>query len=146
MVQEVVVVHVDEELSGSRVRIARTSHGDRVLVVLQAVLSFVFDRFMGFFFFQARQEATALNHEAFDDAMENHAVIEAFTNITFKVSTGSGGVVVIEFDIDNAFVGCQTNHGVVSFNLSKEKKSLSFLLAKELGWCLSLVTHPSPLP
>ena len=58
MVEEVIVGHVDEELSRCRVRILRTSHGDRVLVVFQTVGSFVFDRGIeGFCFmpFQSRR-------------------------------------------------------------------------------------------
>jgi hypothetical protein len=53
VVQEAVVHGVDEELGGCAVRIAGASHGNGVLVVLQAVLGFVLDGSSGFLLLHA---------------------------------------------------------------------------------------------
>ena len=55
--------------------------------------------------------SAALNHEAFDDAMEDYAVVEAVFDVLFEIFGGNGGFVEIEFDFDVAFVGVQDNHG-----------------------------------
>ena len=77
MVQEVVVHHVDEELGCSAVRVAGASHGDAVLIVLQAVLAFVFDGVVGGLLLHVSSEAATLDHEVLDHAVKDRAVVKA---------------------------------------------------------------------
>ena len=69
------------------------------------------NRIAGFFFVHVFIHAAALNHEAFDDAVEDYAVVEAVFNVLLEVFSSNGGFVEIEFDFDVAFVGVQDNHG-----------------------------------
>ncbi|SKN89649.1 Uncharacterised protein [Mycobacteroides abscessus subsp. massiliense] len=110
-VQESVVGSVDEELRAGRVGIGSTRHGDGVFLVRQTVGRFVLNRIAGFFFVHVFIHAAALNHEAFNDAVEDYAVVEAVFNVLLEVFSSNGGFVEIEFDFDVAFVGVQDNHG-----------------------------------
>ena len=114
VVQEVVVDDVDEELGRRGVRGGRTGHGDGVLVVLETVGGFVFDRGAGGLLLHASFEAAALDHEALDDAMEDRAVVEAVADVLFEVGGTLGSVFVIELDVDHALVGRKANHCLVS--------------------------------
>src|SRR5690606_7132009 len=80
-VQEVIVGDVDEELCGSRVWVAGARHGQRVAVVLQAVIGFVLNGSLGGFLFHVGIETAALNHEVVDDTMEDCAVVKAIVDI-----------------------------------------------------------------
>ena len=116
MVEEVIVGHVDEELSRCRVRILRTSHGDRVLVVFQTVGSFVFDRGIGGLLLHAFFKAAALNHEAADNAVEDRAVVKARLHIVFKVGAGNGSVFRVEFNINDAEICGEADHEICCSN------------------------------
>ena len=110
MIQEIIVGYVDEELTRSRVRIVGASHRDRVLVVLEAVVGFVFNRSLGFLLLQTGFKAAALNHEAADDAVENRAVVKTRANVLQKIFTGLRCSCFIEFDVKDALVGRKANH------------------------------------
>ena len=110
MVEEVVVHHVDEELRRGGVRIHRAGHGDRVAVVFETVGGLVLDRRVRFLLVHAGEEAAALDHEARDDAVEDHAVVEAFLDVGFKIGGRERGAFVVELDVDDAHVGGEANH------------------------------------
>ena len=69
------------------------------------------NRIAGFFFVHVFIHAAALNHEAFDDTVEDYAVVEAVLNVLLEVFSSNGGFVEIQFDFDVAFIGVQDNHG-----------------------------------
>src|SRR5690606_20180717 len=104
-VQEIVVSHVDEELCRSRMRITGASHCNGVAVVLEPVIGFVFDSLMSGFLLHARFESAALDHEIFNDPMEDGAVIEAFFYVSQKVFDGFWGFLGIELDDHVAHAG-----------------------------------------
>lgn len=110
VVEEVVVHHVDEELRRGGVRIHRAGHGDRVAVVLETVGGLVLDRRVRFLLVHAREEAAALDHEARDDAVEDHAVVETFLHVGFEVGGRERGAFMVELDVDDAHVGGEANH------------------------------------
>ena len=91
-------------------RIHRAGHGDRVAVVLKTVGGLVLDRRVRFLLVHAREEAAALDHEARDDAVEDHAVVEALANVGFKVGGRERGAFMVELDVDDAHVGGEANH------------------------------------
>ena len=74
MVEKGVIRHVEEELAGGAVFIRRTRHGNRAALVQQAVVRFVLDRVVRRLLLHPRLEAAALDHEALDDAVEDHAL------------------------------------------------------------------------
>lgn len=110
VVEEVVVHHVDEELRRGGVRIHRAGHGDRVAVVLKTVGGLVLDRRVRFLLVHAREETAALDHEARDDAVEDLAVVKAFSDIGFEVGGRERGAFMVELDVDDAHVGGEANH------------------------------------
>ena len=110
-VQEGVVGGVDEELRAGGMRVGSARHGDGVFLVGQAVGRFVLNRIACFFFGHVLVHTATLNHEAFDDAVEDYAVVEAVFNVLLEVFSSNGGFVEIEFDFDVTFVGVQDNHG-----------------------------------
>src|SRR6478672_3976239 len=105
VIEEAVVLHIDEELRrrGMRVRCAR--HRDTVRLVLQSVLRFVFDRFIGWFLLHAGFEAAALDHEAVDDAMEDRAVVVAGAHVVQKILDRFRRFFRIEIEFERAVVG-----------------------------------------
>lgn len=115
VVEEVIVNGVDEELSRGGMGIRRTGHGNGVLVVLQTVRCFVFDRIVRGLLVHTHFETAALDHETLDDAVEDRAVVEAFANVLFEVGGRLRGVFMVEFDVDDTVIGSKTNH--VFFNL-----------------------------
>lgn len=72
-VQHIVIHHVDKKLGCGAVGVAGASHRDSATVVFEAIVTLVDDAFTRFFFddvFTFKFEATALDHEAIDDAMK----------------------------------------------------------------------------
>ena len=57
-------------------------------------------------------EATALDHEAVDDAMEDRAVVEAVLHVLQEVLDGHWRLVGVKFDDDGAQAGLQFDHRV----------------------------------
>ena len=110
VIQEIIVGYVDEELTRSRVRIVGARRRDRVLVGLEAVVGFVFNRSLGFLLLQTGFNAAALTHEAADDAVENRAVVKTRANVLQKIFTGLRCSCFIEFDVKDALVGRKANH------------------------------------
>lgn len=109
-VQEVVVVHVDEELGAGGVRLHGAGHGDGADLVGQTVGRLVLDGSAGFFLFKARGIAAALDHEAVDDAVEDGVVVVTVTAVLQEVGHGLRGFFRVQGQGDVAVVGVQSNH------------------------------------
>ena len=60
-----------------------------------------------FFLFHAGFEATALNHEAVDDPMENGVVVKTGADIRQEVVDGFRCVGRVQFNLDRAEIGMQ---------------------------------------
>jgi hypothetical protein len=106
VVEEAVVSHVDEELRGSRMRLHGAGHGDGVLVVGKAVVSFVLDAWaLVFLFFHAWLETAALDHEVTDDAVENGVFVVTGFNVFDEVGHGDRGFLGVQFEDDVTVVG-----------------------------------------
>ena len=97
-VQEIVVAHVDEELSRRRMRVGRARHRHGIGVVLQAVAGFVADRLACGFLLHAGLKPAALDHESIDHTVEHGIVIEAVGCVLQEVLDGVGRLFVVEFD------------------------------------------------
>lgn len=117
-VEEVVVVHVDEELGAGRVRLHGAGHGDGADLVGQAVGRFVLDGGAGVFLFEARGIATALDHEAVDDAVEDGVVVVTVTAVLQEVGHGFRGFFSVQGEGDVAVIGVQSDHDM-SFHLMR---------------------------
>src|SRR5438552_3469827 len=63
VVEEAVVLDVDEELARSRMRFGSPRHGDRIALVLDAVVGFVLDGTPDRFLSHSRLESAALDPE-----------------------------------------------------------------------------------
>src|SRR3989441_6686896 len=76
VVEETVVLDVDEELARCRMRFGSPRHGDRIALVLDAVVGFVLDETPDRFLSHSRLESAALDHETVDDAMKHGIGVE----------------------------------------------------------------------
>lgn len=124
-VEEEVVFGIDKELAGSAIRYARPGHGDGILDVAQAVGRFVFDRRSGRFLLHIRGETAPLNHEAFDNAMEDGAVVVSISSILQKILDCGRSRCAVEFQRDIPMGRFQNNrHDAV---LSEEKREMEIL-------------------
>lgn len=120
-VEEVVVVHVDEELGAGRVRLHGAGHGDGADLVGQAIGRFVLDGSAGVFLFKARGIAAALDHEAVDDAVEDGVVVVTVTAVLQEVGHGFRGFFSVQGEGDVAVIGVQSDHDM-SFHLVRTTK------------------------
>ncbi|MOA18931.1 hypothetical protein D3C78_1392770 [compost metagenome] len=111
MVEEVVVGGVDEELGRGGVRLHGAGHGDAVLGVLQAVVSFVLDAGAGFLLAHARLEAAALDHETLDHTVEHGAIVVTVLDVLNEVFRGERRFLGVQLQDDNAVVGGQFDFG-----------------------------------
>src|SRR6266481_2800942 len=85
VVQKIVVDDAEKELAGRRMGIAGAGHAERAARVSQAVLRFVFDRGSPHLLGHAGSEASALDNEVVDHAMENRPVVETLPAVLEKV-------------------------------------------------------------
>src|SRR5690606_15494940 len=63
VIEEIVVLHIDEKLSGRTVRLHGSRHGNGAGLVLEAVVRLVLDTAAGGLLAHVRGHAAALNHE-----------------------------------------------------------------------------------
>jgi hypothetical protein len=110
VVQEVVVVHVDEELRGRRMRVVGARHRDRAVLVLQTVVRFVGDRLGRRLLLHAGFEAAALDHEAVDHAVKHRVVVVAGLHVVQEVLDRLRCLFGVQFEFDDAVVRMQFNH------------------------------------
>ena len=118
IVEEAVVGNVDEELGAGRVRVGGARHGDAADGVLEAVRGLVFDRRARGLLLHAGLEAAALDHEAFDDAVEDGVVVVAGFDVGNEVLDGLRRLLGIEFEGDDAVVGVQLDHVEIPYLVS----------------------------
>ena len=111
-VQKRIVGGVDEKLAGSGIRIAGTRHGDGADSVLQSVVGFVANGFVGGFLYHIGCESAALNHEAVDDAVEDGVVVKAFAGVADEVGDGFGRFGFVERQADIAHIGFDNGVGL----------------------------------
>lgn len=100
MVQERIIDVIDEELAGGTVNLGSARHSDRSPLVLQAIGGFVLDRRLGGLFLEIGGETAALDHEAFDDPMENGPVVESIIDVGKEIPDGDRRFVGEELDGD----------------------------------------------
>ena len=110
-VEHGVVLHVDEELRGGRVGVARARHGDGVGVVLEAVVGFKRNGRLGGLLHHVGSEAAALDHEAVDHAVEHRAVVVLVVHVGEEVLHRLGSLGRVELHHDVAQGGGQLDLG-----------------------------------
>ncbi len=76
-IEKIVIRGVDEKLGCGRMGTVCPGHGNGVFFVLQPVFAFVFNGSAGFFGLHVRREASPLDHEAFNDPVEDGAFVKA---------------------------------------------------------------------
>ena len=97
----------------------RAYHGDGVNIVFQAVVGFVLDFAGCGLLLHASGKATALNHEARNDAVKYGAVVMLFFDVFQKVGHGNGGFFCVELKRDGAeFGNVQGNFGCAHVSVS----------------------------
>src|SRR5882672_7095923 len=106
---------VDEKLARGRMRFGSPGHGDRVALVLEAVIGFVLDEAPDRFLSHSRLESAALDHETVDDAVKHGVGIEARFDILEKILDRFGCASGIELERDDAEVGLKLDHGAPLF-------------------------------
>ena len=112
MVEEIIILNIDKELGSGGVRFHGAGHGHRTEIVLQAIVRLVFNRFPCGLLLHIGVKATALNHEVIDHAMENGAIVVAFTGVVQKVFDGFGRLLGIQFQFDFAESRADDDHAV----------------------------------
>ena len=112
VIEEIIVGNIDEELRSRRMRVAGARHRHCVTIVLQFVVGPVLDRRAGGFLFHAGLEASALNHEAVDHAMEDRVVIVAAFDVGDEIFRRDGRFGGVELDTDDAVIGVQVDHDI----------------------------------
>jgi hypothetical protein len=105
VIEHGVVFHVDEELAGGAVRHAGAGHGDAAAHVFQAVARLDGDGGSGFLLIHLRIKATALDHETWDDPMENGAGVVTALDVVGEVLGADWSFGRVEFEFDGAFGG-----------------------------------------
>lgn len=108
-IQEVVVFDVNKELRTGGVGVGGAGHGDAAIDILEAVIGFVGNGGAGGFLLHILIEATALDHEVIDDAMEDSAIVMAAFGVLHKISHGLGGLGGVQLQGDVAKIGVQDN-------------------------------------
>ena len=81
VVEKIVVLHIDKELSGRRVGVGSAGHGDRAEIIFQAVVSFVLDGLAIGFLFHVSVETAALNHEVVYNPVKDSAIVETVSSV-----------------------------------------------------------------
>jgi hypothetical protein len=107
VVQEGVVDHVDKELGGGAVDHTGACHGDGAAVVAQSVGGLVLDRGAGGLLLHVRAEASALDHEVGDHAVEDQPVVVSIAHVGEEVFGADRRVLRIELELDGADRGLQ---------------------------------------
>lgn len=114
-VQEVVVLDVNEELSGGRIRHRGPRHGEGADFVLEAIVRLVLDLGTGGFLLHVFGHAAALDHETPDNAMEDCAVVEAVIHVGEEILDRDGRGFRVELDHDRAVIGGELDLRVCVF-------------------------------
>src|SRR5258708_21358252 len=102
VVEEIVVLHVDEELRGRRIAHAGARHRDRVVVVLEPVGRLVLDRGVDGLLPHVPGKAAALDHEPGHHAVEDGAGVLPRLDVLHEILRRDGRLLFIELDHDRA--------------------------------------------
>lgn len=113
VIQEGIVLKVDEELAGGRMRVWSAGHGNAAAHVRKAVGRLIFNRCLVRLVGHVRRQTTTLDHEAGNDAVEQRAVIEALINISQYIGHGFRGSLGIQLNDDIAKAGGNLDARVV---------------------------------
>ena len=108
-IEKEVVIGVNEKLARCAIWIRRTSHGDRVLFIAEAISAFVDHRWLGRLFLEIRIHSTALNHESFDHSVENGPRIMTTFDVLNEVCDRLGRLLIIELKDNFALRGIKLN-------------------------------------
>mgnify|MGYP000399452344 CR=1 FL=1 len=100
VIEEAVVLHVDEELRGGGVRLARARHRDGATLVLETVVALVLDSVLDGLLLELLVVAAALGHEARDHAVEDRSLVVASFDVLQEVGDRLRRLVVGELDLD----------------------------------------------
>src|SRR5712691_4417459 len=111
VVEEVVVLDVDEKLARGRMRFGSPRHGDRITLVLEAVVGFVLDGTSDRLLAHSQLESAALDHETVDDAVKHGVGVEARFDVVEKILDRPGCASGIELERDDAEGGLKLDHG-----------------------------------
>ena len=98
-----IVLHVDEKLGRGAVRIAGTSHRDGTLDVLETVLGLAFDGAVRGLLGHVRVKSTPLNHEAWNYAMEDGAIVEPLVHVVHEILHCLGSLISVQFQLNGSF-------------------------------------------
>ena len=85
MIEEGVIRNIDKELAGGAVLIGGTRHGDGATRIAQAVVGFVFNRWIRLFLLHLLVKAAALHHKARDHPVKSGVVIKAAVHVLEEV-------------------------------------------------------------
>src|SRR5712692_2744025 len=111
VVEKTVVLDVDEELSGRRMRVRRARHRNGPQFVFQARLEgesgLVFYWGTGRLLAHSGLESAALNHETVDDPMKYRAIVETTLGVLKKIRDRLGSLVGIELERKTAHAGLE---------------------------------------
>src|SRR6266481_2042418 len=91
-------------------RFGSPRHGDRIALVLEAVVGFVLDGASDRLLAHSRFEPSALDHETVNDAVKYGVGVEARFDIVEKILDRFGCASGIELERDNAEVGLKLDH------------------------------------
>ena len=104
-IEKVIVGRVDKELARGAIGNGGSCHCDRVFEILKAVARFVYNRSLRFLLHHVGGEATTLNHEPRDYAVEDGSVVMARFGVIDEVRYGDRSCVYVEFYGD-VTLGC----------------------------------------
>src|SRR5712692_2386509 len=96
-------------------RFGSPRHGDRIALVLEAVVGFVLDWALDRLLSHSRFEPSALDHETVNDAVKHSVGVEARCDVVEKILDRFGCASSIELERDDAEVGLKLDHGAPLF-------------------------------
>src|SRR5262249_25581707 len=97
-----VIDDVDVELGGGAVEVVGAGPGDAAAAVGQPVARLVLDGGGGFLMLLGGLEASVLDHEVGDDAVEDGVVVEPVIDVGEEVGHRDGGLVLVQLELDRA--------------------------------------------
>lgn len=104
-IQKSIACNVDEELTGGTIGVTCACHGQRVLAVLKSIAGFVSNGSLVLLLLHIGCEATALDHEIVDDAVEDGSIVKALGGIFEEVLGADRSIFFIELDLNVTVIG-----------------------------------------
>ena len=100
MIEVAIVGAIDKELRGCRVRLSASGHRNRIGLVAQTVVGFIADSATGLLAHVVFGESAALNHETFNDSMEQGASVETVINVFHEIGHSDGRSFFVQLQDD----------------------------------------------